>query len=191
MKFSSQLIAFVFICAAPLTIAQQSPLNVVSKPTAAPAQKEAVITALGWMDQNWMEQATTQINELAQSKTGSPLRGDLSDLNTLQRIINDELIAIDDHESQQALGIVLGNVMLADFPTTFEWKVYEDDIGRSRALCVKKTSACLFPVTMLSRRMEVGTKPDVKKVYNDAILLMQKYLPKLPYDGGIMYKLPR
>ena len=63
--------------------------------------------------------------------------------------------------------------------------------GRSRALCVKQTSSCLFPVTMLSRRMKVGTKPDVKKIYNEAILLMQKHLPKLPYDGGIMYKLPR
>lgn len=179
------------ICAAPIAIAQQSPLNVVSKPGAAPPQKEAVITNLGWMDQNRMEQEITKINELTQTKTGTPLRRDLTDLDTLQRVINSELVAIDDHETQQALGVVLGNVMLADFPTTFEWKVYEDDVGRSRALCVKQTSACLFPVTMLSRRMEVGTKPDVKKVYNEAILLMQKHLPKLPYDGGIMYKLPR
>jgi hypothetical protein len=31
----------------------------------------------------------------------------------------------------------------------------------------------------------------VKKIYDDAILLMEKHLPKLPYDGGIMYRLPR
>lgn len=191
MKFINQLMAIAFICVMPMAMAQQSPLNVVSKPAAAPPQKEPVITNLGWMDQNRMEQETTKINELAQTKTGTPLRRDLTDLDTLQRIINDELVAIDDNDTQQALGVVLGNVMLADFPTTFEWKVYEDELGRSRALCVKQTSSCLFPVTMLSRRMEVGTKPDVKKIYNDAILLMQKHLPKLPYDGGIMYKLPR
>ena len=191
MKFINQLMAIVLICAIPMALAQQSPLNVVSKPTAASPQKEPVITNLGWMDHNRMEQETTKVNELAQTKTGTPLRRDLTDLDTLQRIINDELIAIDDNETQQALGVVLGNVMLADFPTTFEWKIYEDELGRSRALCVKQTSSCLFPITMLSRRMEVGTKPDVKKIYNDAILLMQKHLPKLPYDGGIMYKLPR
>lgn len=191
MKFKNQLMAIALICLVPMAAAQQSPLNVVTKPTAAPPQKEPVITNLGWMDQNRMEQETTKVNELAQTKTGTPLRRDLTDLDTLQRIINNELVAIDDHETQQALGVVLGNVMLADFPTTFEWKVYEDELGRSRAICVKQTSSCLFPVTMLSRRMEVGTKPDVKKIYNEAILLMQKHLPKLPYDGGIMYKLPR
>lgn len=191
MKFINCWIVIILIWATPVAIAQQSSLNVISKPSAAPAKKEPIITDLGWMDFNRMEQETTKVNELAQTKTGTPLRRDLTDLDTLQRIINNELVAVDDHETQQALGVVLGNVMLADFPTTFEWKVYEDDLGRSRAICVKQTSSCLFPITMLSRRMEVGTKPDVKKVYDEAILLMQKHLPKLPYDGGIMYKLPR
>lgn len=191
MKFINHLTTIVLVCVSPMCIAQQSPLNVVSKPSVSAPPKEPVITDLGWMDHNRMEQETTAVNELTQTKTGTPLRRDLTDLDTLQRIINNELVAIDDHETQQALGVVLGNVMLADFPNTFEWKVYEDDIGRSRALCVKQTSVCLFPVTMLSRRMEVGTKPDVKKVYNEAIILMQKHLPQLPYGGGIMYKLPR
>jgi hypothetical protein len=191
MKFINYLTAIVLVSVSSMSIAQQSPMNVVSKPSVAPPQKEPVLTDLGWMDHNRMEQEITTVNELAQTKTGTPLRRDLTDLDTLQRIINKELVAIDDHKTQQALGVVLGNVMLADFPNTFEWKVYEDDIGRSRAICVKQTSACLFPITMLSRRMAVGTKPDVKKVYEEAILLMDKHLPKLPYDGGIMYKLPR
>lgn len=170
----------------------QSSLNVESNSTTiTSAEKKAAITDLSWMDQNRMEKEINSVNELAQSKTGNKIRRDLSDLDTLQRIVNNSLIEIDDYESQQALGVVLGNVMLADFPNTFEWKIYEDEIGRSRALCVKKTNDCLFPVTMLSRRMEIGVKPDVKKVYNDAIMLMEKHLPKLPYDGGIMYKLPR
>jgi hypothetical protein len=199
MKALNQLItpALALALALALTLncsvvqAQNSPLNVVSKANPTAPKKEPVVTNIGWMDQNRMEQEVTAINELAQTKIGTPIRRDLSDLNTLQRIINEGLIGIKDYESQQALGVVLGNVMLADFPNTFEWKVYEDDLGRSRALCVKSTSECLFPVTMLSRRMEVGSKPDVQKVYNDAIQLMEKYLPKLPYDGGIMYKLPR
>jgi len=134
MKFFNHLMAIAMICAAPIAIAQQSPLNVVSKPSAVPTQKEPVITDLGWMDHNRMEQETTKVNELAQTKTGTPLRRDLTDLDTLQRIINNELVEVDDHETQQALGVVLGNVMLTDFPTTFEWKVYEDDLGRSRAI---------------------------------------------------------
>ncbi len=143
------------------------------------------------MDKNRMDQETTKINELTQTKLGTPLRRDLSDLSTLQRIVDKELVATDNFELQQAMGVVLGNVMLADFPNTLEWKIYEDELGRSRALCARKTNDCLFPVTMLSRRMEVGTKPNVRKIYDDALLRMEKHLPKLPYDGGIMYRLPR
>ncbi len=170
----------------------QTPMNVVDKQaTTIEPKKEIQIKELGWMDKNRMDQETTKVNELAQTKLGTPLRRDLSDLSTLQRIVDKELVAMDNFELQQAMGVVLGNVILADFPNTFEWKIYEDELGRSRALCVRKTNDCLFPVTMLSRRMEVGTKPDVRKIYDDALLRMEKHLPKLPYDGGIMYRLPR
>ena len=170
----------------------QTPMNVVNKqaPTIE-TKKEIQIKELGWMDKNRMDQETTKINELTQTKLGTPLRRDLSDLSTLQRIVDKELVATDNFELQQARGVVLGNVMLADFPNTLEWKIYEDELGRSRALCARKTNDCLFPVTMLSRRMEVGTKPNVRKIYDDALLRMEKHLPKLPYDGGIMYRLPR
>lgn len=170
----------------------QTPMNVVNKqaPTIE-TKKEIQIKEFGWMDKNRMDQETTKINELTQTKLGTPLRRDLSDLSTLQRIVDKELVATDNFELQQAMGVVLGNVMLADFPNTLEWKIYEDELGRSRALCARKTNDCLFPVTMLSRRMEVGTKPNVRKIYDDALLRMEKHLPKLPYDGGIMYRLPR
>lgn len=185
------LVLCASLLAANIALAQ-TPLNVVEdKPAIPEKKKDTQIRELGWMDKNRMEQEVTRVNELGQTKLGTPLRRDLSDLNTLQRIIDKELVAMDDYETQQAMGVVLGNVMLADFPNTFEWKIYEDQLGRSRALCVRNTNDCLFPVTMLSRRMEVGTKPDVKKIYNDAIMLVEKHLPKLPYDGGIMYRLPR
>lgn len=179
--------------AANISYAQYAPLNVVSdtKKVVATEEKEISIKELSWMDKSKMEQEITSVSELAQTKIGSNIRRDLSDLHTLQRLVNGNWIERDDYKTQQAMGVVLGNVLLADFPHTFEWKVYEDAVGRSRALCVKNTKECLFPVTMLSRRMEIGSTPDVRKIYDDAILLMEKHLPKLPYDGGIMYRLPR
>lgn len=193
MRIRQYVIALTLFASTTYCYAQYTPLNVVSdtKKVTKPEDAKVVIKDLGWMDHNKMEQEIAAVNELAQTKTGNSLRGDLSDLQTLQRLAEGRWVAHDDYETQQAMGVVLGNVMLADFPTTFEWKVYEDKIGRSRAICVKNTTECLFPVTMLSRRMEVGTVPQVRKIYDDAILLMEKHLPKLPYDGGIMYRLPR
>ncbi len=170
----------------------QTPMNVVNtQPAVIEQKKDIQITELKWMDKNRMEQEATKINELVQTKLGTPIRKNLGDLATLQRIVDKELVAKENYELQQAMGVILGNVMLADFPNTLEWKIYEDNLGRSRALCVRNTNDCLFPVTMLSRRMEVGTKPDVRKIYDDALLRVEKHLPKLPYDGGIMYRLPR
>lgn len=190
-RFSQFFIPVLLLTLPGVVFAQYSPMNVTSNKTTLTETKEITLTDLSWMDQSRMEKELSALNELAQTKIGTPIRRDLSDLDMLQRLINESLVARDDYDTQQAMGVALGNVMFADFPSTLEWKIYEDSLGRSRALCVRKTTECLFPVTMLSRRMEVGTKPDVKKIYNDAIMLIEKHLPKLPYDGGIMYKLPR
>lgn len=192
MKSIKLITLITLLCSATLNAAEYSPLNVVSGNKKTPVEtKDVVIKELSWMDHNKMEQEITAVNELAQKRIGSVIHRDLTDLHLLQRLIDGNWVARDDYETQQAMGVVLGNIMLADFPTTLEWKVYEDKLGRSRAVCVRKTSECLFPVTMLSRRMEIGSKPDTKKIYDDAILLLEKHLPKLPYDGGIMYRLPR
>lgn len=169
--------ACLIACLIPVAIAQSSSSVTINEP--------------GWIDRNQMDQDTAKLNELTLAKIGTPIRRNLSDLDTLQKLLDNNVVAQDDYQTQQAMGIVLGNIMQADFPDTLVWKIYEDSIGRSRALCVKETSHCLFPITMLSRRIELGSKPDVKKVYADAIALMEKYLPQLPYGGGIRYRLPR
>ena len=145
--------------------------------------REASISNLAWLDRNQMEQQQARIDELARTRLGSRLRGDKSDLETLQEIIDRELIARDDRLTLQALGVVLGNVMAREVEQ-LQWQVYEDDKGRSKALCLKEEKECLFPVTMLSRRMEAGLKPNVNKVYRDALSLVAPYLPKAPYGGG-------
>jgi hypothetical protein len=189
MQHLKPLIALALLCAIATTDAQ-TPISAASDPSVVAPQTHVTIYDLSWMDQSKMEQEIIALSELTTNKIGTPIRIDLGDLDTLQTLINKKIVAQDDYKTQQAMGLVLGNLILADFPETFEWKIYADELGRSRALCVKKTRHCLFPITMLSRRMEMGTTLDVKKVHRDAITLMEKYLPKMPYGGGIMYKLP-
>lgn len=166
--------------------------NGVQLNVAAPAKNpDITITDLEWMDKNKMEQEIASVTELTQSKLGISLRKDLSDLQTLQRIVDSKLVEEDDYDTQQAMGVVIGNVLLADFPHTLEWKVFKDKLGRSRAICAKNTQQCIFPVTMLSRRMELGIQPNVRKLYDDAVNSMSAYLPQMPYGGGILYRLPR
>ena len=145
------------------------------------------ISDLSWTDESFLSTQRATIDRLAREKLGSQIRGNKTDLNTLQRIIDRELIAQDDAITQQALGVVMGDLMLKD-EKELEWKVYEDKLGRSRALCAMTVEECLFPVTMLSRRMRVGLKPDVKKIYVEALELIAESLPELPYGEVREYK---
>ncbi|BFM20169.1 DUF3806 domain-containing protein [Gilvimarinus japonicus] len=138
------------------------------------------VEALSWTDSSYLAKQRARVDRLTRENTGTPIRGDKSDLNTLQRVVDRELVANDDKLTLQALGVVLADVMLSDEPA-LAWKIYEDRRGRSRALCINDTKDCLFPVTMLSRRMKVGLKPDVKKVYVEAMELVGAQLPELPY----------
>lgn len=149
-----------------------------------------VIEDLGWMDRNYLAQQVEKIDTLARTRLGTELRSDLSDLTVLQQIVDRELIGSKDTESLQALGAVMANIMLIDVPS-LEWKIYKDSVGRSRALCAKNTKECLFPMTMLSRRMEVGLKPDVKKVYEESLSLLDEYVAQIPYGGGPERRLRR
>lgn len=149
-----------------------------------PAQADEVeISDFSWMDRNHMAQQIQKVDDLARQRVGSQIREDKSDLDTLQRIIDRDLVPQDDRLLMQAMGAVLGNVMVKEVDE-LEWKVYEDEKGRSRALCVEGTEQCLFPITMLSRRMSVGLKPDVKKIYRDAMEMVEPLLPEQPYGGA-------
>lgn len=153
-------------------------------PLAVQAQQEEVhIEDFAWLDRNHMAQQVDRIDKLARTRLGTRLREDRSDLRTLQRIIDRELIAEDDQLRLQALGAVLGNVMVAEVDE-LEWKVYEDDKGRTRAVCIQDTEQCLFPITMLSRRIEAGLQPEVERVYREALDLAEPYLPEMPYGGS-------
>lgn len=135
-----------------------------------------------WRDSRYHNKQANQIEVLSLELFGSRLHQDKSDLTILQRLIHKGVIAKNDTERLQALGVVLGNVMAKDFG--LEWKIYEDSKGRSRALCTVNTekTECLFPITMLSRRISVGILPDVTSIYNNAYELIEEHLKKLPYE---------
>ncbi len=152
-------------------------------PLAQADDGDVTISDLSWLEQQHLDQQVEKIDELARSNFGMQVHGTQQDLELLQRIINRGVIARDDHLTQQALGAVLGNLMVNDFG--LEWKRYEDKQGRSRATCVGETDKCLFPITMLSRRMAVGLLPNVHNLYQETREMITPFLPKNPYDAAL------
>jgi hypothetical protein len=64
----------------------------------------------------------------------------------------------------QCLGIVLGDAIVQDLK--MEWVMVEDEHGRDPAVRLPKTSIILFPLTMISKRVERGEKVDVFDLFN-------------------------
>jgi hypothetical protein len=164
----------------------------VGKLAVANVQLQAVtIEELSWMDKNKMQQQEDKIKEIARSKLGTNIHRNWSDIALLQSMIDKKLVGKDDFAIQEAMGVILGNIMQADFPSHLQWKVYKDKQGRSKALCVVKTQECLFPITMLSRRMQLEMAVNVASVYDNAINEIAFVLPKMPYGDELLHQLKR
>lgn len=145
------------------------------------AQKEEFsITPLTWADEQDIKNKTSFINELVRSRLGTAIHKNKTDIVTLQRVVDGKLIDKNRPERLQATGIVLGNLLKTELKN-LEWMVYEDKdrngrAQRSRALCVPNTDQCLFPSTMISRRIEVDAPVNVQAIYNQAYALIKPHI---------------
>lgn len=144
------------------------------------ADKAVSISELSWTDKQYMSAQIDQVDALFRDEFGGQIHQSKSDLDLLQRAINRGIVERSNIQGQQALGMVLGNVIAQE--TGMKWYAYKDEGGRSRALCVPDTEHCLFPVTMLSRRMSVGLYPNVEKIYTESIEMVGPHLKKSPYE---------
>lgn len=133
-----------------------------------------------WMNNSFLSNQRSAIDGLARRHFGTQIHGNKSDLHTLQRLIDKEVIARDDTTTLQALGVVLGDVYLSEYDQ-LHWQVLEDELGRSQVVCIKNTQHCLFPITMLSRRIEAGLNPNVETVFNKGLNKIKPFFPKLPF----------
>lgn len=125
------------------------------------------VEELSTVDRNFMQEQRDFIDQTARRYLGSQLKGQTRhDLGVLQTLLDRELISRDNTQGLQAMGVVLGDCLQRE--EGLRWIVYIDQYGRSRALAVPGQDEVIFPITMISRRAEVGNKVDVDAVYKKA-----------------------
>jgi hypothetical protein len=64
----------------------------------------------------------------------------------------------------QCMGIVLGDVFVQQLG--LEWRAVEDEFGRDPCIKFPGTTVVLFPLTMISKRIERGEQVDVFNLFN-------------------------
>lgn len=131
------------------------------------AQQPAAIGDLSTLDLQYMTQQREVIQDLATINLGRQFAGDRDpDLALLQALLDKQLVRPDQVPELQAMGIIIGDLLAAELG--MHWVVYEDNIGRSRALRYRETDDVLFPMTMISRRREAGNQTSVTAIYQKA-----------------------
>ncbi len=64
----------------------------------------------------------------------------------------------------QSMGVVLGDAFVQELK--MEWVIVEDSQGRDPAVRVPTTSIIIYPLSMISKRIERGEKVDVFDLFN-------------------------
>ncbi|MFT5034040.1 MAG: hypothetical protein ACI9OO_001976, partial [Bacteroidia bacterium] len=89
-----------------------------------------------------------------------------NDLEVLQALLDRKLVEADETSKLQGMGVVLGDILLKE--KKLVWTIYTDRMGRSRALEIPGKREFVFPMTMISRRVEAGAEVNVLEVYKKA-----------------------
>jgi hypothetical protein len=105
------------------------------------------------------------VNALAENNLERSVSNDESDLDLLQQILDRGLLAPTQTYELQCLGIVLGS-RLVDSIGGLDWCVVEDEYGSDPALRCAGSKTLLFPLTMISKRVERGEHVDVRAMFD-------------------------
>ena len=150
-------------------------------PRAVAQQAAPRISEPSNLDRQFMQQQRDLLAALTSRNFGRGFSGDRDrDLELLQRLLDQRLVRPDQTRELQAMGVVMGDLLAADLD--MHWVIYEDRVGRSRALRLQSSDNYLFPITMISRRQEAGNRKPVSEIYRKARDSILQVKPPLPFQ---------
>lgn len=147
----------------------------------AAAESQLIVSELSFVDRQYMENQKSTLDDLARINIGRQFNGDKDhDLSMLQLLLDRKLVRNTQKRELQAMGVIMGDHLARQL--SLHWVIYEDKLGRSRALRYKQSDNYLFPMTMISRRREAGNLSPVTDIYQRAVDLIKPQLPTLPFQ---------
>lgn len=134
------------------------------------------ITDLTENDNRLLERQIQVVNDLLISLGECPLTETVQDCQRIQAIIDSNVLRKKDTWQLQCLGIALGCVMVKVL--SLHWIIVIDEYGRDPALRFQNTSLIVYPLTMISKRIEKGESVDVTNLLN----LTSAHVKQLGYE---------
>lgn len=130
-----------------------------------PNQPEQKITALSEVDQRRLRDQRAVVERyLGDQDSKQKYRTAAGKLGTIRAILQGGAFKPEQTYELQCLGIVLGDAFVQELG--MEWIMVEDEHGRDPAVRMPGTSVILYPLTMISKRVESGEPVDVFELFN-------------------------
>ncbi|WP_372782052.1 DUF3806 domain-containing protein [Litorivivens sp.] len=129
------------------------------------------------MDRRYMETQIGALEDIARLELGRQFNGNkYNDLTVLQALLDRKLVKPDETAKLQGMGMILGEILRKE--KGLYWTIYLDNLGRSRALEIPGKREFVFPITMISRRVEAGVDVKVATVYDNAAKIVDEIQDK-------------
>lgn len=93
-------------------------------------------------------------------------------LRLLDAILRNKWIAPDETLKLQCLGVTFGDALAQKLGLT--WVAIEDEYGRDAALTLDGTSARVFPITSISKRIERGEEVEAYGLFENACRTIER-----------------
>jgi hypothetical protein len=129
------------------------------------SQPEQKITSLTEADQKRLADQRAIIEKLLEDEDSKRnYKTAAGKLGTIRAVLQAGVFKREQTYELQCLGIVLGDAFVQELG--MEWIMVEDDYGRDPAVRMPNTSIILYPLTMVSKRVERGEQVDVFDLFN-------------------------
>lgn len=140
---------------------KQSRRNVSTQP----AQK---VTALTEADLRRLQEQRAVVEKfLADDALRQKYQRAAGKLGTIHAVFQANVFKPNQTRELQCLGIVLGDAFVQELKG--QWVMVEDQYGRDPAVRLPGTTILLFPLTMLSKRVEEGENVDVFQLFGGVV----------------------
>ena len=121
---------------------------------------------------------------LAARYPGAALHASSADVALLQRLLDECRRKPDQTLELQCLGVAFGSVLARE--AGLHWIMVLDEYGRDPALQYESTSLIVFPLTMISQRVDAGEPVDLRRLLRAVRALVQQHARESdPASGSI------
>ena len=163
LRITLSLFAFVCGCGNPPPAADSNAPIAITAPTPKPMTQ--VVSKLSQADEGSLSSQRKAVDKIAAACLERPadfasVQGRLAGL---QAIVDGKHLTAAQTYELQCLGIVFGDALVG--AGGLEWVMVVDEYGRDPALRMVGSDTLLFPLTMLSKRVERGETVDVAALF--------------------------